>query len=75
MIKINITKMKAIVTNINFDTDGEIIELPKQLEIEIPSDIVDEQIINDFVSDEISNITGFCHYGFEMRLILHNDEI
>ena len=67
--------MKAIVTNIEFDTDGEIVELPNQLEIEIPIDIVDKGEIDDFVSDEISNITGFCHYGFEMRLILHNDEI
>lgn len=74
MFKIKKDKMKAIVTNIEFDTDGEIVELPKQIEIEIPNDIVDEQIINDFVSDEISNITGFCHYGFEMELIMHNYE-
>lgn len=61
--------MKAIVTNIEFDTDGEIVELPNQLEIEIPIDIVDKEEIDDFVSDEISNITGFCHYGFQLELI------
>ena len=61
--------MKAIVTNIEFDTDGEIVELPNQLEIEIPIDIVDKGEIDDFVSDEISNITGFCHYGFQLELI------
>ena len=61
--------MKAIATNIKFDTDGEVIELPKELTIEIPNEITDEQEIADFVSDEISNITGFCHYGFEMKLI------
>jgi len=60
--------MKAIVTNIEFDTDGEIVELPNQLEIEIPIDIVDKEEIDDFVSDEISNITGFCHYGFQLEL-------
>lgn len=61
--------MKAIVTNIEFDTDGEIVELPNQLEIEIPIDIFDKEEIYDFVSDEISNITGFCHYGFQLELI------
>lgn len=61
--------MKAIVTNIEFDTDGEIVELPNRLEIEIPIDIVDKEEIDDFVSDEISNITGFCHYGFQLELI------
>ena len=60
--------MKAIVTNIEFDTDGEIVELPNRLEIEIPIDIVDKEEIDDFVSDEISNITGFCHYGFQLEL-------
>ncbi len=63
--------MKAIVTNIEFDTDGEIVELPNQLEIEIPIDIVDNEEIYDFVSDEISNITGFCHYGFQLELIVY----
>jgi hypothetical protein len=61
--------MKAIVTNVKFDTDGEVVDLPVEFEIEVPSDIVEEQDIDDFVSDEISNITGFCHYGFEMKLI------
>ena len=61
--------MKAIATNIKFDTDGEVVELPKSLEIEIPNNITDQQEIDDFVSDEISNITGFCHYGFEMKLV------
>ena len=60
--------MKAIVTEIEYDTDGEIVDLPTKIEIEIPIDI-DKEDIEDFVSDEISNITGFCHFGFEMELI------
>jgi hypothetical protein len=60
--------MKAIVKNIEYDTDGEIIDLPKQLEIEIPNHIIDEEEIEDYVSEEISNITGFSHKGFEMSL-------
>lgn len=61
--------MKAIITNIEYDTDGEVVDLPIQLEIEIPTEIIDQEEIEDFVSDEISNITGFCHYGFEMELV------
>lgn len=61
--------MKAIVSNVQFDTDGEEVDLPVEFEIEIPNDIVEEQEIDDYVSDEISNITGFCHFGFEMKLI------
>ena len=61
--------MKAIVTEIKYDTDGEVIDLPIQFEIKIPDEIIDQEDIEDFVSDEISNITGFCHYGFEMEII------
>jgi hypothetical protein len=57
----------AKVTNIKYDTDGEYFDLPENLEIEIPEDI-DEYKVDEFISDEISNITGFCHYGFEMEV-------
>jgi hypothetical protein len=60
--------MKAIVTEIQYDTDGEVVTLPTQLEIHIPSDI-EEDDIDDFVSDEVSNITGYCHFGFDMKII------
>lgn len=52
--------MRAI--NIQWDTDSKLdLELlPK--EIDIPSEITDE----DEISDYLSNITGFCHYGFEL---------
>ena len=60
--------MKAIVKEIQYDTDGEVIDLPIQLEIEIPDEIIDQEDIENFVSDEISNITGFCHFGFKMEL-------
>lgn len=50
------------VVNIKWDTDGDLEllqELPK--EIEIPEHFIDEEI-----SDYISDVTGFCHYGFEL---------
>lgn len=50
--------MKAI--NIQWDTDGENISFPT--EIDIPEGMSDE----DEVSDYISNVMGFCHKGFEL---------
>lgn len=53
--------MKAI--NIKWDTDGDM-EVLKQLptEIEIPADMTDEEEISDYLSD----VTGFCHYGYDL---------
>lgn len=53
--------MKAF--NIKWDTDGDmelLHELPK--EIDIPQDMTDEDEISDYISD----LTGFCHSGFEL---------
>ena len=55
--------MKAV--NIKWDTDGDLEllqELPK--EIEIPEHFIDEDF--DEISDYISDVTGFCNYGFEL---------
>lgn len=52
-----------IVHGIKYDTDGKNVELPDRLEIDLPDDIKDNEI-TDRLSDEISNITGFCHFGF-----------
>lgn len=60
--------MKAVVINIKYDTDEEVIDLPTTLEIDIPSDI-EEDYVDDFVSDEVSNITGYCHFGFDFELV------
>ena len=52
--------MKAI--NILWDTDGEEVNLPN--EIEIP-DWIDKED-DDEISDYLSDTTGFCHLGFEL---------
>lgn len=56
--------MKYKVTNIDYDTDGEEIELPTELEIDVPTNITDGYEIEEYISDEISNTSGFCHKGF-----------
>ena len=50
-----------LVTDIEYDTDGEDIDLPKELKITVPDD---EEDPLEYISDEISKITGFCHNGF-----------
>ena len=48
--------MKA--TDIMWDTDGEKVDLPT--EIKIPEGMTDEDEISDYITD----LTGFCHFGF-----------
>lgn len=50
--------MKAV--NIQWDIDGADIVLPTELDV--PSEITDEEEISDYLSDQ----TGFCHKGFEL---------
>lgn len=52
--------MKAF--NILWDTDGEKVKLPK--EVEIPEEIAGD---TDEISDYLSDQTGFCHNGFELK--------
>lgn len=52
--------MKAI--NILWDTDGEEVNLPNEIEIPDWVDKEDDGAISDYLSDE----TGFCHFGFEL---------
>jgi hypothetical protein len=51
------------VTDIEYDTDGEDVDLPTELTITIPHYIEVEER-EEFISNEISNLTGFCHNGF-----------
>lgn len=59
--------MKAV--NIQWDIDyPEGLELPT--EIQIPEDIIDEDDYEgtlDEISDYITDYTGFCHKGFEVK--------
>jgi len=55
--------MKYLITDIEYDTDGADVNLPKKMEIEVSTGVDDENV-EDFLSDKISNETGFCHNGF-----------
>ena len=49
-----------IATDIQWDTDGEDVDLPTS--IRIPDDIDDEEI-----ADYLSDVTGFLHFGFNIQ--------
>jgi hypothetical protein len=55
---------KYTVTNIEWDTDDWQVKLPKEIEIIVPTDIQNGEDIVEYISDEISNRTGYCHKGF-----------
>lgn len=59
--------MKKTVYEIQYDTDGEAVDLPTELEIEVPDDLTEQEDIHDYLSDKISDITGFCHLWFSIK--------
>jgi len=59
------TKTNFVVSEITWDTDGEQVDLPTSFEIEVDlSENQNYEDIEQFISDELSNQTGFCHLGF-----------
>jgi hypothetical protein len=58
---------EVTVYDIEYDTDGTDVELPKELKIIIPDNIIENNERMEFISDEISNITEYCHKGFRIR--------
>ena len=51
--------MKAINIDWDVDYEEELEDLPTEIDIPNNIDI-------DAISDYISDVTGFCHYGFEL---------
>ena len=58
------SKRIITATKIKYDVRGSKSDLPKSIQIEIPEDLVSYDEIVEFISNEISNETGFCHKGF-----------
>lgn len=57
----------VLVHNIKYDTDGDDINLPKNLTTKVEAD--DEDDLEEVISNFISNETGFCHFGFEYKIL------
>lgn len=52
--------MKYLCYDIEWDTDGEDVDLPTSLEVAID----DTDDVQDALSDALSNETGYSHKGF-----------
>lgn len=55
------------VTDIEYDLDGEEIELPTSMLITVPDDC--DEDITEYLGDKISDITGYCHNSFCFQLL------
>ena len=60
--------MKYTVTDISYDFGGQDMgdtQLPPStLEINVPEDFEHPEDIDQYISDQISDITGWCHMGY-----------
>lgn len=59
--KFELQKSVVRAVDIHWDTDGEDVSLPTQ--IEIPAGMTDLEAISDYISE----VTGYCHDGFTIR--------
>ena len=57
--------MKFRVFNVRYDTDGEMVPLPQELTLELS----DHEDVEDELSELVSDLTGFCHHGFEYEVL------
>ena len=56
------TKVTVKVSNVEWDTDDEEVDLPKEFTLTV--DHYEDTDLDDEVSDAISDEYGFCHFGF-----------
>lgn len=62
--------IKVHVYDIQWDTDGDketLKVLPAKYTFKF--DMSEDEIDDDFVSDYISDLTGYCHFGFKYEII------
>jgi len=57
-----------LITDIDWDTDGEEVDLPEEITVNVSEDEeLEEDEIEEYISDKISDKTGFCHFGFNYK--------
>lgn len=69
--------MKAKVSNVKWDltdyTEEErediLNELPESFVVDTEFDEVDENNIEDYLEDVISDLYGYCHFGFDFTIV------
>ena len=59
-------RVRVSCFNIKWDTDGEEIDLPKRISVDVPVEVTgDNDELEDYLSDFITDFTGWCHGGFQ----------
>ena len=58
--------MEYTITNIDWDVDhpAEYELLPDTMKVQVPEDVKEPEDIDEYISDKITEETGFCHKGF-----------
>jgi hypothetical protein len=62
------------VINIDWDTDGEELNLPVEclINIEVSSDMTEKEV-EENISNAITNMSNFCHNGFDYTEIQYQE--
>lgn len=63
---------KVHITGIRWDADNpeDISHLSSEMILDVPEHVKDEDELEEFIEDELSNQSGFCHAGWERAEIL-----
>lgn len=63
---------KVKVSGIRWEADDmeDVADVPTELVIEVPEDFLNEDDIENYIEDEISNVSGFTHNGWDDYAIL-----
>lgn len=56
--------VKFRVYDIDWDTDGEDVDLPDEVVVTVPGDVYADAGSSSYISDWLSDEYGFCHNGF-----------
>lgn len=69
------SQIKVLIYDIEWDTDGEKVKLPKQVEhvFEDYDNINDEDLLDE-ISDWLSDEYGYCHKGFCVKLVEEDED-
>lgn len=70
--------VKIIITDIQWDTDDELLDLPNEVSVEMSDknfDEVCESGLTDYLCDYLSDTYGFCHTGFTYNIDYWFDDI
>lgn len=67
---------KVKVIGIKWDSDNkkDVAHLPVKMLLNVPDDICDDDSLNEFISDELSNQSGFTHFGWDQHVLVKEDE-